>query len=237
MTERDEDRVVGSSSMPLDRLAHELRTPLAAIQSMAEALVGGHLGRIEDERHAGYVASIADTARHALAVVDSMLVARPALAPEPDPAALVVDVSAVARDVAASMAMLAARAGVRLALDATAPVLAAARGTDVRQMLINLVSNGLVHAGGGVTVGIGTGAAGGMAWIDVTDDGAGIPQGVVDRLEAGEPLDGAADAETAGRVRLGLTLTRALAAANGGRLELGATPAGTRARIVLPAAG
>jgi len=219
----------------LDRLAHELRTPLAAIQSMADALGSGLFGQIENQRHASYVQSIADTARHALAVIETMLVDRGREAADAEDAPRV-DIAALATDVVAGMAVLAARAGVRLvACDrARSTPQANARATDVRQMLINLVSNGIVHAGGGTEVHVATGEGDGVVWITVADDGAGISQTVLDQLELGLPIDG--DDTSVERLRLGLALTRALAGANGGRLEIKATSPGTEARILLPAA-
>lgn len=233
-SERAEDRLPGPSEVDLDRLAHELRSPLAAIQSMAEALADGHLGPV-DPRHATYLASIRDTARHALAVIAGMVGAAhdlegPFRDPEP------VELSRVAAEVAQGMGLLAARAAVRLeaAVAGNPPVIARASPTDVRQMLINLMSNGIAHSGGGATIAVTTGSNGCEAWIEVADNGPGIAAGVLDRLATGAPLDGDTQGAAGSRIRLGLTLTRQLAAANGGRLEIASSPEGTRARIVLP---
>jgi two-component system OmpR family sensor kinase len=232
-----EECLDAAAGLDLDRLAHELRTPLAAIQSMADALANGHLGAI-DPRHAGYLASIRETARHALAVIGGAV---GPLAPSPSgavPRAAEIDLHAVTAEVASGMAMLAARAGVRLEAEA-----GGARGralgcaTDVRQMLINLISNGILHAGGGSTVRVTVGGDDkGEAWVEVTDDGPGLPAGILEQLESGALLDCGGEGEAAPRTRLGLRLTRQLAAANGGRLEITTGPDGTRARVVLPAA-
>lgn len=221
----------------LDRLVHELRSPLAAIQSMADALSSGHLGRIENERHVSYVQSIAETAKHALAVIEGMLLRGRPVTPADARSGAGVDVEALAREVVAGMAMLAARAGVRLDMrESTEPaVRAMVCATDLRQMLINLVSNGIVHAGGGTTVRIEAGSLDGMVWVAVSDNGPGIVKSVIERLEMGLPLDPVVEGSPASRMRLGLTLTRALARANGGHLEL-RTNGGTEARILLPAA-
>jgi signal transduction histidine kinase len=227
----------GDGDASLDRLVHELRTPLAAIQSMAEALAEGCLGPMENERHADYVRSIAGAAKHALAVVETMLppaVGMPAVQIRSER----LDVVALARDVVASMSLLAARAGVRLVADAATgvPVCARACPTDVRQMLINLVSNGIVHAGGGSTVRVGVRSnGGGLVSIDVADDGRGISLDILDRLEAGAALDPVVGAPTGSRLRLGLALTRALARANGARLEVKRGQVGTQACVILPA--
>lgn len=223
-------------AIDLDQLAHELRTPLAAIQSMADALAGGHLGAV-DPRHAAYLASIRDTARHALAVLHATLSLAASESPGVRPPCARLDLAALAGGVVSSLGMLAARAGVRLEMrSATLATVAFARATEVRQMLTNLVSNGIAHAGGGASVAVVVGAADGTgAWFEVADDGPGIPVGVLRRLEAGEPLDGMTDATCVGRARLGLALTRSLAEANGGRLEIETGPSGTRARVTLPA--
>lgn len=221
-------------SPELGRLAHELRTPLAAIQSMADAMHGGHLGQIENERHLAYLASIRDTARHALAVIQAMLEA-----PAPsEGSAAAVDLSELTAQVVAGLGTIAARNGARLDFRSPAQRLTArANATDVRQMLINLVSNALAHAGGTaeVTVRIAP-TADGFVGIEIADNGPGIADAVVERVMAGLPVDGKADPAFGNRVRLGLTLTKSLAEANGGRLELSSSPAGTSARIVLPAA-
>ncbi|MGE0767595.1 MAG: sensor histidine kinase [Hyphomicrobiaceae bacterium] len=218
----------------LDRLVHELRTPLAAIQSTADALAGGHLGRMGSERHATYVQGIADTARHALAVLDAMMAhagAEPVVA-ERTPGSI--DIELLAREMASNMGMLAAASGVRLHLcESTGPVCAMARATDVRQMLINLIANSITHAGAGSTVRIETGTRDDTIWLQVADDGAGIPQSVIDRLQQGLPLD--ADGAAVSRTRLGLTLTRSLVEANGGRIEIESSAAGTVVRVCLPA--
>jgi signal transduction histidine kinase len=227
----------GDGNASLDRLAHELRTPLAAIQSMAEALAEGYLGPMENEQHAGYVRSIAGAAKHALAVVEAML---PSAAGMPGVEARLetLDVAALAQDVVAGMSLLAARAGVRLVTDTATgdPVCARACPTDVRQMLINLVSNGIVHAGGGSTVCVGVQPSrDGLVSVRVADDGRGIPREILDRLEAGGVLDLVVGAPAGSRLRLGLTLTRALADANGGRLEVKRGQIGTEACVMLPA--
>jgi len=233
------DAPIALRPLDLDRLAHELRSPLSAIQSTADALASGHLGTIEP-RHAAYLAGICETARHALAVLDSMA--------GPDQRATLaggrtglIDLRLLATEVTGSMAMLAARSGIKLVIEpCTAPAAVSAYGaaTDVRQMLINLISNGIMHAGGGSTVQVSVGSEANEAWIGVADDGRGLPPGLSEQLNAGALADDSG-APVGGkpRARLGLRLTRQLAVENGGRLELSSGPGGARARVVLPAIG
>ncbi len=230
------ERVGGGRGVVLDRLAHEIRAPLAAIQSMAEALAGGHLGRMEDQRHAAYVASIADTARHALAVVEAMLAPVGERRVEAGDASTSIGLEALAREVVLGMSVLASRSGTRLELGPAGNHCAAvARPTDLRQILINLISNGMAHAGNGATVTVTTGCDGDVAWVEVADNGAGIAPALLDRIRARAALDGDRGSGPPMRIRLGISLTRALAEANGGQLDIESTSTGTRARIVLPA--
>ncbi|MGE0699601.1 MAG: sensor histidine kinase [Hyphomicrobiaceae bacterium] len=220
-------------AVSLDRLAHELRTPLAAIQSTADALAGGHLGPL-DQRLAGYVASIADTARHALAVVDGMLAVPPPHDPDRGPGPL--DLAAVAGRVVTSMASLAQQAGVHLALrQPECRAEANAAETDVRRMLINLVINGITHTGREATVIVSSGVdATGAPWLEVSDDGPGIaPEKAVALGGVLQPDLPAGAGARGARTRHGLAVAHALAGANGGRLELRSGPLGTTARLVL----
>ncbi len=239
-------------SSDLGPLAHELRTPLAAIQSLADAMLGGHLGDVESRRNVAYLASIRDTARHALAVVDAMvgrsvmdgrsvMLGRP-LGSESrchgTPTG--VNIALAAREVADGLAALAARAGVSLRVACPDGLAVLGNATDVRQMLINLVSNAVAHGGDGAEVAV-TAAAEeeaegtGFVAIAVTDTGRGIPRHVIDRLEAGLSVVAERGSGDADRVRLGLSLTKALAENNGGRLDIRSRPGQTVARLLLPA--
>jgi signal transduction histidine kinase len=243
--ERDDDVLAPAA---VRDLAHELRTPLAAIQSMAEALAGGHLGAPGSAKHQAYLADIAATARHALAVVQGMLQAqeaeRSAHGREGGTAhggrarrdgRATCDANQVVAGVLDAMGAMAREAGI--AIDAElAPELPAAgiEATALRQMVMNLAANVLAHAGRGASARVTTGVSrnaggGGEVWIEVADDGPGIAGEVVRELADGGP------GEAGGRAGqgIGLRLTQELARRAGGRLELRAGR-GARARIVVP---
>jgi signal transduction histidine kinase len=230
--------VAAPPTPPIRQLAHELRSPLAAIEASAAALHGGHLGPIANARQAGHLASMRDTARHALAVVERMLATGtsgpPRGAPSGEPARTaeqgVADVNGVVGEVLDGMAALAARSAARFER-ALAPQLppAAIGSTALRQMLINLVANAIEHAGPAAKVSVATrlGEARTVA-IAIADSGPGFPAAIVASVMSGAPGDG-----TAG---LGLAITRAIASAAGGELRLETRPDGATATIVLPAA-
>lgn len=219
-----------SPGRELRHLAHELRTPLAAVLSLADVMLGGYLGPVANPRHLDYLGSIRETARHALGVIESMLV-RPLEGGRGRSADAGLDLDAVVAEIAAAMSALAVRSGARLvARTGGVLTMVAADATALRQMLLNLVANSLAHAGGGITVTMTTGVQpGGLVWVEVADNGPGIPEAVIDRLAIG------GSPSTQERPEIGLLLTQALAEAQGGRLELASGPDGARARLVLPA--
>jgi len=205
-------------------LAHEIRTPLAAIVSLAEVITEERLGPWPNERYRGYVRDILSSARHGLEVVDGILRDAPTHAGEARDFAEI-DLNAEAEAIATSLQPLAEKSGARLeaALVGGLPRVTADR-RNVRQMLLNLVSNSIKHGGPSVRIKVTTGyELSGEVWIEVEDNGPGLPP-------ATKGATGAAAPRKAG---LGLPLTRSLAGANGARLDLKSRPGrGVRARLV-----
>ena len=223
--------VMGEPTLSIEaiaRLAHELRAPVSAIVAAADVMAEGHLGALRNERYQSYIVGIRDTARHLLGVVEAML-ASPAAAIVTGTGYARSDVGAAVREVAHGLGAVAETAGIALRLDLAArlPDIAADR-TALRQMIYNLLSNALRHAGAGAQVTARTGReASGEIWLEVADDGPGIPRATIERTF----LADSSDCASAG---LGLLLTRKLAEAAGAKLSLDAAPAGARARITFP---
>ncbi len=213
------------------RLAHELRAPVSAIFSAADVMAEGHLGAVEDERYHGYIVGIRDTARHLLGVVETML-RNPESAIENDQnGPTEINVGVVVGEVAHGLNALADTAGVILTVDlAQGALVILAERTGLRQMIYNLLSNALRHAGPGALVTARTGRTpAGEIWLEVEDDGPGIPDTVVIRtMQTEAPSDSGTGAG------LGLPLTRKLAEAAGASLSLNSDTSGTRARVTFP---
>lgn len=205
-------------------LAHEIRTPLAAIASLAEVITEERLGPWPNERYRGYVRDILASARHGLDVVDDILRDAPS---EPGAACVLaeIDLNAEVEAIGTSLQPLAEKSGARIeaALGGSLPRVTADR-RNVRQMLINLVSNSIKHGGPSVRIKVTTGyELNGDVWVEVEDNGPGLPPAEKANAGGGAPR----------KAGLGLPLTRSLAAANGARLDLKSRPGrGVRARIV-----
>ena len=217
--------------------AHELKSPLAALESyLALMQQEGKAGGAADTRAwLEDVGHMRTTAAHLRRTIGDILEmtrlddARIKLEPRP------MDLAESARRSAEAFRALAAESRIELTLRA-GPAPAWGDPTRARQILDNLVANALRHAPESGTVTVSTGSDGsGRAWCEVTDDGKGVPQAGRARLFTrfarlspplrGEPGTG-----------LGLYIGRALARAQGGDLEYASGPAarGARFRLTLP---
>lgn len=209
-------------------LAHEMRTPLATIDSHLEAVedgvrrldantltilrtATGRLGRLA--RDIGAVSRAEEhLTRLSLTHTDTHSVitgAVDALRPEYE------------------------AKGVELATDIDRRVPLSVDRDRIGQVLGNLLQNALRHTppGGTVTV---TGRHGeGLAQISVTDTGEGIEPQHLDRLFDRFYRVGTARDRRHGGSGIGLTISRALAEAHGGRLRASSDGPGRGARFVL----
>lgn len=201
----------------LAEVTHELRTPLAVLQSGIEAQVDGihprddrHLmSLLEETQHLGRL--IDDL--HTLALADA---GRLTLHYEPtSPRALV-------EDAIAGQAALAGRRTITLTPQVTdgVPELEA-DPTRVRQVLANLLSNAVRHSPDGADVLVRVEATPDRVRFTVTDAGPGIPPERLEHLF--ERFAPSADSRGSG---LGLSIARDLVHAHGGTIRAGNEAAG-----------
>lgn len=217
--------------------AHELRTPLAALQIQVQMV---ERARDEEARREA-VADLRQGIVRAVHVVEQLLtLARQ----EPgsgqtEPAA--VDLAAVARQAVADHAALAADKGIDLGLAAGDADTEADTDTDttvtgdadgLRILLGNLIANGIRYtpAGGRVDVAVRAGAGG--TELEVADTGPGIP--AADRERVFDRFYRVPGSEASGS-GLGLAIVKAIADRHGARVVLGDAPGGgLRAVVAFP---
>ena len=120
--------------------------------------------------------------------------------------------------------------GHHLALEPGGPVVVVGDGERLAQVAHNLVRNALAHTPPGTEVSVSTGVAATMGYIQVSDDGPGIPTGevarVFDRFYQGDP------SRSASGTGLGLAIVRAIAEALHGTADVLPT-AGRGATLVV----
>jgi PAS domain S-box-containing protein len=215
----------------LSRMSHELRTPLNAILGFAQLL---ELDDLRDEQRES-LTHILSAARHLLALINEVL---DIAAIEAGRLALSLEPIAVADVVAETVSLirpLADQSGILLT--SPAPSCATHVKGDrqrLKQVLLNLLSNAVKYNREGGSVHLGCERVeGGRLRIKVTDTGPGIPPESIERLFVPfERLENDRSAiEGAG---LGLPLSKRLAEAMGGTLELVSDQRGTTFWVELP---
>jgi signal transduction histidine kinase len=208
--------------------SHDLRTPVASITAMLEAIEDGLA--TPDE----YLAPLQEHARRLATLVDDLFelarIDAGALAREVQVIAVAPLVTSCVRGVEAQ-----ARArGVTLdqRLTATPPVLCAP--DHVERVLLNLLTNALQHTPSDGTIAIALESDDGHVTVSVEDTGSGITpdaaRRMFDRFWRSDP------ARTGG-AGLGLAIARGLVEAQGGKIWAeGATTGGARVSFTLPVA-
>lgn len=229
----------GRQAVELARLAHELKTPLSAIAAAAEIMKDERFGPIANARYGGYVADIHASARHALAVINSMLGKHEDVteSAEPDLVFTEIDLADLAGSTVSAMRPIAEQAGLALACEGE-PHLPhiIADATAVKQMLLNLLTNAVKFTGAGGRITVRTRhAADGSLRLSVHDTGLGISDEEIARVRnaTGQPVPRMpATGSTKGGLGLGLPLVKMLAAANGAELIIQRPPEGGTAIII-----
>lgn len=211
-------------------ISHDLRTPLAGIRAMTEALEDGVVS--EPGEVAVYAKQIALEADHLAKLVDdlfqlSRITAGALNLPMHD-----VALADVVSDVVAASRPVASRNGVELRADARSwPVV---RGSDPELMRVvrNLVSNAIRHTPEGGTVAVQVDVDGPEAVVRVDDACGGIPDDVLPQVfDVGFRGSTARNPSGAG---LGLSIARGLVDAHHGRIGVQNHGPGCRFEVRLP---
>jgi len=220
----------------LANMSHELRTPLNAIIGFSEVMTHEMFGPLGGARYLEYSRLIHESGNHLLELINGVLDMSKIEAGKFDLSEEVFDLAAVAEAAVRFVKLPAERAGVALKT-AVAPEAAFifADKRAIKQILVNLLSNGVKFTprGGEVCVKAGLDAKG--VEIAVADTGVGIPE--KDLIRLGQPFEQVEGEHTRKKegTGLGLSLVKALAAMHGGEAviesQLGV---GTTVRVRLP---
>jgi two-component system, OmpR family, sensor kinase len=202
---------------------HELRTPITIIRGHLDVM-----GDDPDERRETLELVADELDRMGRLVNDLLLLAR---ANRPDfLEPQTIDLDDLTRELFAKASALAERDW-RLASVASGRIVADRQ--RLTQALMNLSQNAVAHTHEGDAVELGSALAPGSVRLWVRDTGPGIPEHEQARIfERFVRLNGSHAGEGAG---LGLAITRAVAEAHGGRVELDSRPgAGARFTVIIP---
>ena len=222
----------------LANMSHELRTPLNAIIGFSEVMTHETFGEIGHPRYLEYARLIHESGGHLLGLINGILDMSKIEAGKFELGEEMFDLEEAASQALRFVSLQAERKSVALKMSITPGArIIFADPRAVKQILVNLLANGVKFTPRGGEVWIAAVRDGGGIELAVADTGVGISERDLRRL--GQPFEQGEGAHV--RVQegtgLGLALVKALAALHGGdaRIE-SALGEGTVVRVRLPRA-
>jgi signal transduction histidine kinase len=237
---RDSERAAEHSRRRLVAfVSHDLRTPLAGIRAVSEAIADGVVPEDEVRVHAKHIEH--ESVRLSEMVDDLFEMSKinaGALTPSFDKVAL----DEVVDDVLAAHRIAAERAGVQLTADLPEqPVRVVGSDRALVRVLSNLVANAIAHTPEGGSVELALGADENSAWARVDDTGVGIDEADLPRVfdvayRGSNSRVPRSDSSLPSGSGLGLAIAAGLVQAHRGTLSAHNLPNGARFEVRLPLA-
>jgi signal transduction histidine kinase len=230
---RERERALESSRRELVAwVSHDLRTPLAGLRAMTEALEDG----LVEDPHLYYKQIAASTDRLNAMVDDLFELSRlqsGSLTHSTEPVSL----EDVASDCVAALVPLAADKGVSLAGRSSAHVPLLGNAAELTRAITNLVANAIRYCApaGSVVVEVGRSTDGGF--VSVSDECGGIPAADLPRVfDVGFRGEAARTPEpdNGTHAGLGLAIAKGIVEAHGGELAVHNTELGCRFTMTFP---
>jgi signal transduction histidine kinase len=226
-----ERRMEASRRQLVAWVSHDLRTPLAGLRAMAEALQDG----IATDTRRYHRQIFSEVTRLSTMVDDLFELSRiesGTLSLSPD----WIEVSDLVSDTIASMEPVARARGVRLTGEADGPVPVYADPRELSRALSNLVTNAIRHTPEGGRVRVAAAAEDGEVLITVADGCGGIPEADLARVfDLAWRATAARTPDADGGAGLGLTIVRGIVEAHSGQVHVVNAGDGCSFEVRLPA--
>jgi signal transduction histidine kinase len=218
-------------------VSHDLRTPLAGMRAMAEALEDNVVS--DPATIAEYHRRIRTETDRMSRLVDDLFELSRINAGALRLAMARVPLGDIVSDAIAATAPLAARRGVRIVAAPGGWPAVTASEPELSRVVANLLVNSVRYTPPDGTVQIDAGLDHGDAWLAVSDTCGGIPEADLPRIFdvafRGEPARTPGPAGTVAGGGLGLAIVRGLVEAHGGQVQAHNTGAGCRFVVRIPA--
>lgn len=214
----DEQRVEKMRSDFVANASHEMRTPLASIIGAIETLQGA--GKNDAKAREAFLATMLSQANRMKRLIDDLLTLSHIELNEHIRPESTVDLLEIARQANGNLASVAASAGVRVAINAAAPVLVRGDADQLLQVAQNLLENALKYGADGGLVEITCESGNGKGIMTVTDHGAGIESIHIPRLTERFYRVNTQQSRARGGTGLGLAIVKHIAARHHGRLAI-----------------
>jgi len=208
----------------ISNVAHELRTPLAAMRAELEAMIDGVVSVGEDQ-----VRSLHEETSRLAFILDGIDDLTQAQASSLSLERKEIVLGPFFTDIVGRFRASAGDKGVEIMIEADRDRVAWADPDRLSQIIINLVSNAIRATGSGGVITLTAAEEQGGSVIEVRDTGKGIPESeishIFERFHRGPE----------GGLGLGLAIVRELVEAHGGRIEVQSEEGkGTTVRVIIP---
>jgi signal transduction histidine kinase len=212
-------RLDREKNLLLGTAAHDLRNPIGVVLGNAEFL-RGELGTIERSEMDEMLERIERSCRNMLGLIDDLLDLSSIAAGTLELRTRLADARSLASEVVAEYGVLAQKKGIRLTLEAPAPVPVAFDHARMAQVLGNLVGNAIKYSKGGTDVHVFVEHDPHEVRFVVVDQGIGIAPELLPRLF--KPFTKGQGTGTGGEksTGLGLAIVHRIVEAHGGRIAV-----------------
>ena len=218
----------------LAMLSHELRTPLTPIIGWTHMM---RAGRLPEADAAHGLEVVEKNAQSLTRLINDLLDMSSILSGKMNIERAPVDLRGALSEAVETVRPLAERRGVRIELAAAdgacARAVVSGDRTRLVQVFWNLLNNAVKFSGAGARVDVGCGSDDGEAWVEVADEGEGIPEDFLPHIfERFRQADGTTT-RAHGGLGIGLALVKSLAEAHGGSVTAESGGAGRGSRFVV----
>lgn len=229
---RERERALEASRRELVAwISHDLRSPLAGLRAMAEALEDG-VAEDPDRYHRQIRGEVERLSTMVGDLFELSRIQAGQLALSPTR----MSVYDLISDVIAGVDPLARERGVQLADDGVEAVPVEVDGKEMSRVLANLLVNAIRHTPSDGTVAVAASRRADSVVLSVTDACGGIPERDLPRVfDTG--WRGTNARTPPGGAGLGLAIVRGIVEAHAGRTGVRNVPGGCRFEVILPAAG
>jgi heavy metal sensor kinase len=212
--------------------SHELRTPLTIIRGELETIVREHHC---SPQTLDILGSSLEEAERLTRIADQLLVLSRLDAGDEQIGTEVVDLGMLSKNTGDQMRLLSEEKQLSLEFDLEPGVRVQGSTSRLKQVVVNLLDNAIKYSKPGGHIRISVRASESAAWLEVSDDGVGIPAGSLPHVfERFYRADRARSRETGGS-GLGLSIAQAIAKVHGGALHVTSTEGvGTGVTLELP---
>ncbi|MEX2195162.1 MAG: HAMP domain-containing sensor histidine kinase [Thermoleophilaceae bacterium] len=213
-------------------ISHDLRTPLASLQVLAEAIEDG---MVDEQTHRRYLEQMSLNIRSLGNLIEDLFELSRLEAGDIQWSMQQVHLDQLVEETVEAVGVQAEAK--RIAVRADVPGdLAPARANPekLQRVLFNLIQNAIRHTPADGSVTVAASVSGRAICVEVYDTGEGI--GASDRARVFEPFyrGGSEGPRTRKGAGLGLTICRAIVEAHGGQIWLAESDGGTRIRFTVP---